>query len=167
MLVVADSSPVIALVHAELIDLLPALFGEIVVPPEVLAEIRSPKRSEMVRRFIATPPAWLQERSPTTVEVMPLLDAGEMAAISLALELRADLLLIDETEGRRAAAQRRIPLTGTVGILERAADIGLVELENAFDRLKRTDFWIPAALLDERFQIWRDEHRRPGGGRHG
>jgi predicted nucleic acid-binding protein len=161
MLVVADSSPIIALIHIQLIGVLPALFVEIVVPPQVLGELRSPKRDDSVRQFIATNPAWLQERSPTSIEMIPTLDAGELAAISLARELNAELLLIDETEGRKAAAERGILLTGTVGVLERAAKAGLLELENAFERLKRTDFWIAPEFLDRRLAVYRQQF--PGG----
>src|SRR4029078_12436775 len=157
MLVVADSSPLIALVNAELIDLLPAIFGDIVVPPQVITELHSPKRSEAIRLFMAQSPVWLKERSPLSLAAIPLLDEGEIAAISLARELNAELLLIDELEGRKAAAERHIPLTGTVGVLERAAAVGLGEVNDDFGRLKRTDFWISSALRDERLKIWQQQ----------
>jgi predicted nucleic acid-binding protein len=83
------------------------------------------------------------------------LHAGESAAINLALELKADLLLIDEKDGRRAAAARHIPFTGTVGVLELAASRKLLDLEGAFARLKKTDFWIAPELLDERLKLHR------------
>jgi predicted nucleic acid-binding protein len=157
MLVVADSSPLIALLNIDEIRTLPALFGEVIVPPDVVAELRKNTRPEMVRSFVHNPPAWFVERSPRTVEVILELHAGELAAISLARELNADLLLIDEAEGRRAAAARRIPVTGTVGILELAADLQWLDLGTAFQRLKGTDFWISHRLLDERLRLY---HRR-------
>jgi predicted nucleic acid-binding protein len=85
---------------------------------------------------MAMPPRWLQERSPISVEPIPLLDDGEAAAISLALELKADLLLIDETKGRKAATERHIRLTGTLGVVQRASKSGFVKLEDAFQRLR-------------------------------
>ena len=51
----------------------------------------------------------------------------ELAAIALAQELKADLLLIDEARGRKAAADRHIPFTGTIGVLE-LADQGLLDI---------------------------------------
>jgi predicted nucleic acid-binding protein len=152
MLVVADSSPLIVLVNIAQIDVLPRLFGQVVIPPEVLSELDQPNRPAGVRSFVASRPAWLLERVPATIEAIPSLHAGELAAISLAQELKADLLLIDEVRGRKAAADRHIPFAGTVGVLELAADNGLLDLQEAFARVKKTDFWISHDLLDDRLR---------------
>jgi predicted nucleic acid-binding protein len=161
MLVVADSSPLIVLIDIGHVAVLPVLFGEVIVPPQVLAELNQPKRPQAVRHFAASRPAWLLERVPTAIQPIPALHAGEVAAISLAQELKADLLLIDEVRGRRAAAERQIPFTGTIGVLELAADRGLLDLQDAFARVKKTDFWISHELLDERLKL-RLAGRRPG-----
>src|SRR5262245_39498013 len=121
MIVVADSSPLFALVNVEHVSVLPRLFGAVMVPPEVLAELGEAKRPAPVRAFAAQPPPWMEVRSPRVLQAIPRLHAGEQAAISLASEVGATLLLIDEKDGRSVAAQRHIPITGTVGILERAA----------------------------------------------
>lgn len=155
MLVVADSSPLIAMVNIEQIGVLPSLFNEVAVPPEIVAELREPRRPASVRQFIASSPAWLQERRPVAIEAIPALHAGEIAAISLARELNADLLLIDELAGRKAATSRGIAIAGTVGVLELAAERGLLNLATAFARLKTTDFWISHDLLDRRLQVFR------------
>jgi predicted nucleic acid-binding protein len=68
--------------------------------------------------------------------------------------LKADLLLIDDLEGRKAATERHIPLTGTIGVLELAADRRLLDLHDAFSRVKKTDFWISHDLLDERLRVY-------------
>ena len=153
MLVVADTSPVIVLINIEHVDVLPALFGQIVIPPEVSAELNQANRPEAVRRFITARPSWLLERTASKIESIPSLRAGELAAISLARELNADLLLIDDVAGRNAAAARHIPFTGTIGVLESAADRGLLDLQDCFSRLKETDFWISHELLDERLAL--------------
>ncbi|MBI5094525.1 MAG: DUF3368 domain-containing protein [Candidatus Hydrogenedentes bacterium] len=160
MLVVADSSPLIVLVNIEQIAVLPRLFGQVIVPPEVSCELRQMNRPEAVRDFISAPPGWLLERTPTVIESIPALHAGERAAISLARELKDGLLLIDEARGRRAAAARKIPFTGTVGVLELAADRGLLDLQNAFTRLKQSDFWISHELLDERLKRYQELRQR-------
>jgi predicted nucleic acid-binding protein len=82
------------------------------------------------------------------VEPIPDLHEGERAAISLASELKADLLLIDESDGRSAALARHLQVTGTIGILQRAAEQGWLDLADAFERIKQTDFWISPKLLD-------------------
>jgi predicted nucleic acid-binding protein len=154
MLVVADSSPLVVLTMIGHIDKLPKLFGQVIIPPEVSAELHQSNRPQAVRHFIALRPAWLLERVPTSIESIPSLHAGEIAALALARELKADLVLIDEVRGRKAAADRHIPFTGTIGVLELAADQGLLELQDAFARVKRTDFWISPELLDERLKLY-------------
>ncbi len=154
MLVVADSSPMIVLVLIGHIKVLPKLFGQVVIPPEVSAELLRSNRPQAVYDFMASHPAWLIERAPSVIEPIPSLHAGEIAAISLARELKADLLLIDEVHGRKAAAERHIPFTGTIGVLELAADEGLLNLKDAFTLVKKTDFWISNELLDERLKIY-------------
>lgn len=99
------------------------------------------------------PPDWLFERATVAVLPIPGLHAGELAAISLAQKLKADLLLIDDVRGRKAAGDRRIAFTGTIGVLELAADQRLLDLEDVFARLKNTDFWISPQLLDERLKL--------------
>jgi predicted nucleic acid-binding protein len=153
MLVVADSSPLIALINVGHIDILPQLFGTVIIPPAVISELRDAKRPQAIRSFIERPPIWLIERSPKTIESFPSLDAGEVAAINLALEMKADLLLIDESLGRRTAAARGIHIAGTIGIIERAADQNLLELKDTFERIKKTDFWISHELLDVRLKL--------------
>jgi len=153
MIVVADSSPLVALTNIGYIDVLPRLFGQVIIPPEISAELSQPRRPQAVRDFIASPPDWLFERATVAVLPIPGLHAGELAAISLAQKLKADLLLIDDVRGRKAAGDRRIAFTGTIGVLELAADQRLLDLEDVFARLKNTDFWISPQLLDERLKL--------------
>jgi predicted nucleic acid-binding protein len=154
MLVVADSSPLIVLIVIGQVEVLPKLFREVVIPPEVSAELHHSNRPQAVRDFMSSRPAWLIERIPAVIDSIPSLHAGEIAAISLAQELKADLLLIDDVQGRKAAAERHIPITGTIGVLELAADEGLLNLKDAFARVKETDFWISNELLNERLKLY-------------
>ena len=84
MLVVADSSPFVVLVKIDQVDVLPKLYGSIVIPTEVAAELSSPKRPVAVRSFIASAPIWLTVQAPMRVENINGIDEGERAAISLA-----------------------------------------------------------------------------------
>ena len=163
MLVVADSSPLVVLIIIGHINILARLFGQVIVPPEVWAELHQSNRPHPVHDFIKGNPAWLLVRVPASIEPIPSLHGGELAAIALAQELKADLLLIDELRGRRAAADRRIPFTGTIGVLELAADQGLLDLSEAFARVKNTDFWISHELLDERLRLHLARRGRPLG----
>jgi hypothetical protein len=78
MIVVADSSPFVVLVSIEHGDLFAAVFGEIIIPPQVRAELASPKRSDAVRAFIAAPPSWLHVVSHSSIEPIERLHAGEL-----------------------------------------------------------------------------------------
>src|SRR4051794_13745728 len=102
MLVVADASPLVGLLKIGHVEVLGALYGAVVIPPQVAAELGSAKRPVEVRAFMASPPPWLSVCAPLRLEVIEDLDLGELEAISLAKELGADLLLIDEAKGRAA-----------------------------------------------------------------
>src|SRR3954468_16457477 len=106
MIVVADSSPVVVLVKIEHVQILSSLFQEVFIPPQIAAELSHPKRPAAVRDFMKAKPPWLRIQAPANVEQIPELHEGECAAISLAVELNADLLLIDERQGRSAAHAR-------------------------------------------------------------
>lgn len=157
MLVVADSSPLIVLVNIGHVDVLAMLFGQVVIPPAVAQELSSPARPQAVREFAAQPPAWLSVQRPSIVLQIPELHPGETEALSLALELHADLILIDERKAYREAVARKLNAVGTVRVLERAAADGMLDLRDAFDRIKRTDFWISHKLLDERLKLFQQQ----------
>mgnify|MGYP001198524046 CR=1 FL=1 len=154
MIVVADSSPLIVLVEIGHIGVLPALFGEIIIPPTVAQELRGPRRTTTVLEYFAVHPPWLRICPPAQLRPIEDLHAGEVEALNLASELHADLVLVDERKAYRAAVAMKLNAIGTVRVLERAADAGLIELKDVFERLKRTDFWISHKLLDERLALF-------------
>ena len=75
------------------------------------------------------------------------LDPGEAAAISLAVEIGSDLVLMDERRGRREAQTLGLALTGTLGVLAAAAQAGLIDTADALTRLGRTQFRAPPKLI--------------------
>jgi predicted nucleic acid-binding protein len=75
------------------------------------------------------------------------LDLGERDAILLALQLKADLILMDEREGVDEARRLGLMVTGTLGVLDRAAERGLIELAPVIARLRKTNFRIDPVLL--------------------
>lgn len=86
---------------------------------------------------------------------MDYLGAGERDAITLAEELRADRLLIDDRDGRRKASRRKLPVIGTLGVLAASAERGLLDLPEVIERLRTTTFRASPQLLTallERFE---------------
>jgi predicted nucleic acid-binding protein len=160
MIVVADTSPFVVLVAIEQVEVLPTLFQEVLIPTQVASERASSRRSQVVRAFIATPPPWLRVLAPSSTEPIPGLDPGESAASALAAEVQAGRLIIDEYRGK-AATERGLRVVGTVGVLELAAETGLIDLEEAFERVKQTDFWISHKLLDERLVLFLQRDQAP------
>jgi predicted nucleic acid-binding protein len=133
MIVIADTGPINYLIQIGHIEVLPRLYGRIVAPPAVCAELRSAKAPESVRRWISDPPPWLGVQAPLQAPDASLLHAhlgpGEREAIQLAQELGADELIIDELRGRREAGRRQLHFIGTLGVLRSAADQGLLDFQ--------------------------------------
>jgi predicted nucleic acid-binding protein len=160
-LIIADTGPVNYLILIGNIDLLPALFDKVILPSAVQAELTDPDAPPSVRNWIAYPPAWLHvhETPSSESEQASLEDEGETATIALAISLNADLLLMNDRRGVIVARGKGLRVTGTLGVLDLAAQRGLVNFAQAIDRLRRTTFRIPEALLDSLVK----RHAQQGG----
>jgi predicted nucleic acid-binding protein len=152
MIVVADSTPLRYLVFIELEHVLPALFGSVHVPPEVLAELQRSRNPvlEPIRRWAKSPPEWLIVKQPTSVDdsLIRRLDRGESEAISLAGEMNAERLLIDEKRGRKVAIELGLKVTGTLAVLEEAAVRELVDIDQAVTKLRATNYRASNTLIE-------------------
>src|SRR5207249_782668 len=126
MIVVSDSSPLHYLILIGHDSLLPALFGQILIPPAVLAELAHPRAPAAVRAWIASSPPWLVSQRPSSADPGIGLGAGEREAIALAVETTANFLLADDRAARAVAKARGLTTVGTLGVLEMAAHRGLV-----------------------------------------
>jgi predicted nucleic acid-binding protein len=148
MIVVADTSPLNYLVLIDQIDLLPALFGRVLLPQAVFRELQHPKTSSKVSQFVAHLPAWLEVRTATSIanDELMRLDPGEREAIQLALELGISTVLLDEADGRQLAEKLHLEVRGTLGILERGAKLGLLNFHEVFGKLEQTNFRVSPAV---------------------
>jgi predicted nucleic acid-binding protein len=151
--VVSDTSPICYLLLIDEIDLLASLFGSILVPEAVAEELSHSAAPEEIRDWVAKPPAWLEVRRLATdpgssSDELIRLHRGEREAIHLAEEVSADLLLVDERQARRVANNRGLEVAGLVGVLDRAASQGLVDLRAAVTRLATTNFRVHPELLE-------------------
>ena len=150
MIVVADTSPINYLILIGEIDVLPALYEQIVIPDAVLEELTRPVSPAAVRKWLENPPAWLDIRTPGSTNPEPSipLDAGELEAIALAEELDADLLIVDDWAARSEAERLGLRVLGTLGVLRDAAADGLLDLCAAVARLRQTNFRVSATFLE-------------------
>jgi len=126
--VIADTTPIISLALIDQLDNLRRLYSEILVPPAVEQEILAGGgRLIGAEGFQAAP--WFQTRplsDPSRSKLLAGLDPGEAEVLSLAQEVGADLLLLDERLARRYAAMLGFSFTGTVGVLLKSKERGLV-----------------------------------------
>lgn len=123
--VVVDSSVLISLAAAEQFELLRPFYATIHIPPAVWSEVVSiPKPYGSKELQQAKTDGWVKIESPTDfsrVRSLPFtLDKGETEALALALQIPSSLLLVDDAQGRRAAAALNLAFTGTLGVLLRA-----------------------------------------------
>ncbi len=127
-IVVSDTSPIVSLAYLRRLELLSSLFGEVFIPPAVVEELRKPAWKGMADEalnapFISVRAAMDRKR---IAELSQLLDPGESEAISLALEVQASAILIDEADGREAARQLGLVTIGVLGILSAGKRRGLI-----------------------------------------
>jgi predicted nucleic acid-binding protein len=142
MIVVADTSPLNYLIRLGRPDVLRAIFGRVLVPRAVLMEMQHPEAPPEVSAWAAAPPAWIEPMQVQRLDesLAAELGAGEREAISLAIEVRADVLLIDERAGRREAEARHIAVAGTLAVLLQASLRGYFDLPEAMKRVREFGF---------------------------
>jgi predicted nucleic acid-binding protein len=148
MLIVCDSSPLIALAKCNVLHILDNLFDKVLVPEQVCHEFSVSGKPEAGK--IA---AWAQGKVDTPGNTYLLranelsLGPGETAAIALYWEKSADFLLIDERKGRKIAAQNGIKIIGIAGILIAAKNKGLIDSVKPFlDLLGASSYYISDSL---------------------
>ncbi len=142
--VVSNSSPLIALQQIDRVDLLQALFDTLLVPPAVARETAP----------TVTLPSWITERPLMQSVGARILNSslglGESEAISLALEIGAQWIILDDRPARRLAQSLGLPVIGTLGVLLAAKRRGLLEaLRPQLDGLIKFGFFIAPDLYEQ------------------
>ena len=147
MKVISDSSPLIFLSALGLLDILRIEFGEVLIPEAVYREVTA---NNLKGSGEVQDADWIRV---VTIEnmgslfLLPSLDVGEREAIFLASEQNADLLLIDDLAGRRAAMMYEINIMGTLGFLKVMHKKGRVgNLSDVLDDLREHGFRMDANL---------------------
>lgn len=145
---IADTSPLQYLFQLELLDILPTLYGQVLVPEAVFREVAAGRARGVALPVLESLP-WIGFRRVSSAPVLPLvpdLGAGEREVLALAVELADPLVLLDDALARRFARRLEIPMTGTVGLLLKAKQIGRIERVGPFlDRLDELNFRLDEA----------------------
>ena len=144
MTVVSNSSPLIALEQLGLLRLLEQIFNTVLVPPAVLKEVAP----------TVTLPQWVTEQALSqsigSRILSASLGAGESEALSLAIEMKASVLILDERPARRLAGALGVPVIGTLGLLLKAKNLGLIpELKPCLEALLKFDFRMSSVLYEQ------------------
>jgi predicted nucleic acid-binding protein len=151
-LVVSDTSPLLNLALIDQLSLLKSQFANITVPSQVWEEVTDGEaglsalhalRDEGFLTVVRV------ERSNLFIEMFHELDLGETAAICYAIEQDADLILLDEKDGREVARRHHLTVTGVIGVLLKAAKADRIELKQELDSLRAAGFWISDALYSK------------------
>ncbi len=151
LLIVSNSSVIIALARICRLDLLERLFGRILVPEAVWREITvegKPGSEKILRaRFIHVE----RVRSGRLASLLKeFVDDGEAEAIALTLDISANILLVDDRDARDLAKKLGLQVMGTLGVLALAKYRGLIqEVKLIIDELVGSGFWISSRILKE------------------
>lgn len=141
MIVVSNTTPLISLTWINRLHLLQNLYNTLLIPDAVWYEVVD-KGSNRPGALEVQNSSWIHTgtvQSRVLVKALRQdLDAGEAEAIAPALELHADLLIMDEYLGRRTAQHFDLPVIGSVGVLVSAKKQGLINfLKPELDNLRQ------------------------------
>ncbi len=117
--VISDTSTLILFHKIDEFNLLKKVYGELLTTPEIAQEFNEPL------------PDWIKVVSVSDKKYQTLLhtqvDFGEASAIALASEYEDVLLLLDDLKARKLATQLKLKITGTLGIIHKAKQLGIIE----------------------------------------
>ena len=149
--IVSNTTPLISLMKISQIEILKKIYSEIVIPEAVYKEIEAGKHKEFYRDLSKID--WIKIQSikdKHSIDYFLDLDVGEAEAIILATEIGADLIIMDEKLGRLHAKKAGIKVTGTIGVLIKAKEMGLIpKLRPLLLQLTKKNIWISDVLISQ------------------
>jgi predicted nucleic acid-binding protein len=150
--IVINTGPIIALVAAtESLEWLPSLYGRIIIPYEVYREIEDggPGNPEsFALKSVQNRVMIGREKTDLPVALLREVDPGEASVIFNASVYDVDTVVIDEKAGRRLARIHGLKVTGSLGILLKAKQKGIItSLSDCITRMRGHGIWISADLI--------------------
>lgn len=161
MKVVSDTTPLIGLASIGRLEILKKLFEEVYIPQAVYDETVTHGKVDGKTKQEVEKASWIkviQVKDHLAVNLLlDEMDLGEVETIVLAVEMKADWVLMDEKKGRRKLSQLDIPKIGTLGILLRAKQLKYISsLKTEIENLRKTGFSISQTVVDEVLKIARE-----------
>lgn len=148
MILVADSSALIALSVCDSLDLLETLYGAVLVPEAVYIEVTQPNKKEAERLNFFLQGKVRKVDLQNYVCLDAFADLGETEAMILYKQLSADKLLIDDRRGRKIAKINRISTIGSLGVLLVAKEKGFIgEVASSLRKLINSDIHLSPQLV--------------------
>jgi len=148
--VVCNTSPLLYLHQVSKLELLFQLYGTVIVPSAVERELRAGQERRIDVPVVADID-WISVRSVSEKSGLRIsvdLGPGEAEVIALGLELPGSLLILDDRLGRRIARLNGLAFTGTLGVLLRAKQAGLLDsIRPTLEKLQTTTMWLPEDLV--------------------
>jgi predicted nucleic acid-binding protein len=154
MSIVSNSSPLIVYAKSGLLDLLPAIFGQVWIPPAVDQEVVAEGRGRPGAAEIAAADWIVRTATPEPMpfsDILVQLDPGEAEAIALAWQERARMgVLLADGRARRVAAALGLQLLGSGGVLIEARRAGLLtEVRSALGRLLGAGLYLSVVAQEQ------------------
>ncbi len=147
--VISNTTPVLSLLRINKLSLLKDLYGKVMIPDAVYREIEKGKDKEYYEDLRLLP--WIEIlglKKPDSIASLTDIDEGEAEVLMLAKEQNADLLLMDEKIGRNMARNLKFRFTGTIGILLKAKEKGLINsVTELLNELIEKGVWMSAKLI--------------------
>lgn len=154
MIVVCDSSPLIALAKIGFFPLLQKLYGSLIISSEVYAEVVIAGAGLAGAADTSHSP-WIEVRqikNPADLAIAQIqfgLGAGELSTMILAKEIQADLVILDDLAARKLAQKEGFSVQGCVAILESCYRKGyLADLQGAYEQLLRRGVYLNRQILN-------------------
>ena len=140
--VIADTSVLIVLEKVQELSLLKELYQSIIITPEVKEE------------FGKSLPGWVKVEAVRDEKYLKFLsaylDIGEASVIALSEEKEDPLLILDDLKARKNALRIGVPFTGTLGVLQKAKDLGLIKvIKPQIQKIEKAGFRISPKIIHE------------------
>lgn len=149
--VIVNSTPLIALCNAGLLNVLKAVYGQITIPQAVFDEVTAKPDSACLQ--IKDNRDWIHVEKIMDVADRKMykakLHAGEVDVMILAQnDPKADLVIIDDNAAKKTAKYLGLKVTGTIGVLLKAKRMGvIISVKDAVDQIRNNGFYISEHVI--------------------